>query len=344
VKTILKAAAMEGDEEGRAWIGVGHLLAGLVREQGGVACRAIVAAGGRPAEILSRIPPDDLPDEGARLRSPASPRPRQRFTFGTCCTDLLHRTEDPVVRRESEIARLRTVLARRRHGNAVVVGEPGVGKTAVVHGLITGMGQVFELDVPLLLAGTENRGDLEYRMHHIAEEALRWNRVLFIDDLHFLANGVLGEDGEVVRFCLRRTLERVGGLVGSLSTEGYDLFRRVDPAFLDCFQPVWVEAATEEQAIDIVIALKGNYLSSDLPDALVPTLVELARLYMPQRALPGSAVDLLDELGAAVPEEEPIDEAALIRVTSIATEIPEETIRRRAPGRSPWVVGDESPA
>jgi len=322
-------------------IHVEHVLQALLVDQAGPACRAVVAAGGRPRFALLRLIEGQAMERNrwrsAAISSPPPPLslPPEEFRTQSCCTDLDTDDLGPVVGRKAEIARLKNVLARRRRGNALIIGEPGVGKTAVVRGLLDGTTAVWELDIPFLIAGTEYRGDLESRIIGLVGAAWEEDRTLYIEDLHILTNDVLGEDAESARFCLRRFLDDSGVLIGSVSPAGFRALREEDAAFVSCFQPVFVAPATVEETRVIVSALRARYLPGGLADDLVPVLVELAALYFPDRALPGSAVDLLDDVGVAGRKEK-IDEEALVRLTAAATGISEETIRRRAPGRSPW--------
>lgn len=221
---------------------------------------------------------------------------------------------DPVVGREKEIKRLIQVLSRRTKNNPVLVGDPGVGKTAVVEGLAWYIAKgnvpcgllrkrVLTLDLAALIAGTKYRGEFEDRMKRMMKEVREdGNIILFIDELHTII-GAGGPEGQMdASNMLKPALSRGEiQIIGATTTKEYSRYIEKDSALERRFQKIMVEEPSDEDCIEILNGIKGQYESFHgiiYDDDVIPMIVKLSRRYIPERSLPDKAIDILDEAGA----------------------------------------------
>lgn len=224
---------------------------------------------------------------------------------------------DPVVGRDEEIIRLAQILARRNKNNAILVGSPGVGKTAIVEGLAqrivagqvpgTLLGKrVLSLDITALLSDTKYRGEFEKRAKQLVQEIRSANRsiILFIDEMHSLIQSQGSQGSLNFSDILKPALAR-GDLqvVGATTVREYDLYITTDSAFERRFQPVYVDEPTVEQAISILQGLKekyGHYHKVSFTDAALRAAVSLTHKHITGRTLPDKAIDAIDEAASLV--------------------------------------------
>ena len=221
---------------------------------------------------------------------------------------------DPVVGREKEIKRLIQVLSRRTKNNPVLVGDPGVGKTAVVEGLAWNIAKgnvpcgllrkrVLTLDLAALIAGTKYRGEFEDRMKRMMKEVQEdGNIILFIDELHTII-GAGGPEGQMdASNMLKPALSRGEiQIIGATTTKEYSRYIEKDSALERRFQKIMVEEPSDEDCIKILNGIKGQYESFHgiiYDDDVIPLIIKLSRRYIPERSLPDKAIDILDEAGA----------------------------------------------
>jgi len=329
-KKVLELAMAEARELNHSYVGTEHLLLGLLREEKGIAAQVLNDAGvtleQSRAETL-RLLGSDLPQSSGSTPPPATPAsgpaPRGEKKSKTpaldhFCRDLTQLAAenqlDPTIGREQEIQRVMEILARRKKNNPVLIGEPGVGKTAIVEGLailISG-GQcpdvlkdhrVLSLDMAAVIAGTKYRGQFEERLKAVMNEiAQNKSVILFIDELHTLVGAGAAEGAIDASNMLKPALAR-GELqcIGASTLNEYRKYIEKDGALERRFQAVLVEPPTVEQTVEILKGLRKKY--EDHHRVVIPdeTLLEAARLsdrYITDRFLPDKAIDVIDEAGA----------------------------------------------
>ena len=302
------------------------MLLGLVREREGVGAQVLVSLGAdlsrvrqqviqllsgspghRPGKGRPRAPP-----RGARRCPPGSPVLDQ---FGRNLTQLAReRKLDPVIGREHEIERVMQVLSRRTKSNPVLIGEPGVGKTAIVEGLaqriVSGEvpetlrgKQLYTLDLGALVAGSRYRGDFEERLKKVLKEIrTRGDIILFIDELHTLV-GAGAAEGAIDAASILKPLLARGELqtIGATTLDEYRKHLEKDAALARRFQPVKVEEPSVAHTIEILKGLRDRYEAHHgvtITDQAVVAAANLADRYIADRYLPDKAIDLIDEAGA----------------------------------------------
>lgn len=221
---------------------------------------------------------------------------------------------EPVIGREKEIHRLIQILSRRTKNNPVLVGEPGIGKTAVAEGLAQKIAQkevpfslinkrILSLDLSAMVAGTRYRGDFEERMTRMIKEIKKdKNIILFIDELHTLI-GAGGHEGQMdASNMIKPALSRGEiQIIGATTTREYTRHIEKDPALARRFQKINVEEPNDEDSIKILEGIKAQYEEFHgvaYDDGVIPAIVKLSRRYIPERFLPDKAIDILDEVGA----------------------------------------------
>jgi len=334
-KKVLELAVDEARRMGHHYIGTEHLLLGLVRQSEGVAIDVLKRLGVSPEEIRRQTrrvlqespvqPPSPENKEEQRNRPPQPPQqptPRPRNQEKTplvdqLATDLTELARDgkldPVVGRETEIERVIQVLSRRRKNNPALIGEPGVGKTAIVEGLaqriIAGetpkplLGKrVLQLDVGSLVAGTMYRGQFEERLKRVIEELKSSDSILFIDEVHMLVGaGSAGSSVDAANI-LKPALAR-GELqcIGATTLDEYRKHIESDAALERRFQPIIVEEPTIEETVEILQGIKGAYQEHhnvEITDEAIEAAATLSARYVPDRFLPDKAIDLIDEAAA----------------------------------------------
>src|ERR1700732_2554983 len=323
VKKVLALAGKEAKALNHSYVGTEHILLGLLREGEGVAARVLKSLEVDPArtrnEILKELDPNftppeseaQSPQEGAKkdVNTPAL------RTFGRDLTGLAKKGElDPVIGRKNEIERVIQILCRRTKNNPVLLGEAGVGKTAIVEGLAqeTAAGNVPELlrdkrvitlDLALMVAGTKYRGQFEERIKAVMDEIRRTkNVILFIDELHTIVGAGSAEGAMDASNIIKPALSR-GELqcVGATTFNEYRKYIEKDAALERRFQTVKVEAPTVEEAVQILRGLRPKYEThhkAKLTDEALEAAVRLSDRYITGRFLPDKAIDVMDEAGA----------------------------------------------
>jgi ATP-dependent Clp protease ATP-binding subunit ClpC len=327
-KKVVELALEEASNLGHNYIGTEHLLLALLREQEGIAAHVLLALGVRLEEVRDEVieflggptSEDGVEDElsGADEDSPA-PRGKSKTpaldAFGRDLTEAASKDElDPVIGRANEIERVVQVLSRRTKNNPVLLGEPGVGKTAIVEGLAQSIitGQVPEilrgrrivvLDLAGMVAGTKYRGQFEERIKAVMAEVKRAkNVILFIDELHTLV-GAGGAEGAIdASNVLKPALSRGEiQIIGATTLDEYRKHVEKDGALERRFQSVMVDPPTRDDTVAILQGLKDRYEEHHhivYTDEALEAAVDFSIKYITNRFLPDKAIDVIDEAGA----------------------------------------------
>jgi len=326
-KKVLELAMSEARELNHSYVGTEHLLLGLLREEKGIAAQVLTDAGVNleqaRAETL-RLLGSEMPatpaggGTGAQPTPPKSEKKSKTPALDHFCRDLTQLAAegalDPTIGRQKEIERVMEILSRRKKNNPVLIGEPGVGKTAIVEGLaqLIAGGQcpdalkdhrVLSLDMAAVIAGTKYRGQFEERLKAVINEiAQNKNIILFIDELHTLVGAGAAEGAVDASNMLKPALAR-GELqcVGASTLNEYRKYIEKDGALERRFQTVIVDPPTVDETIEILKGLRKRY--EDHHRVVIPdeTLIEAAKLserYITDRFLPDKAIDVIDEAGA----------------------------------------------
>ncbi len=323
VKKVLALAAKEAKALNHSYVGTEHILLGLLREGEGVAARVLKSLEVDPArtrnEILKELDPNFTPPE-SEAESPQMGDKKDVKTpalraFGRDLTELAKKGElDPVIGRKSELERVIQILCRRTKNNPVLLGEAGVGKTAIVEGLAQEIAsgnvpellrdkRVITLDLALMVAGTKYRGQFEERIKAVMDEIRRSkNVILFIDELHTIVGAGAAEGAMDASNIIKPALSR-GELqcVGATTLNEYRKYIEKDAALERRFQTVKVEAPTVEEAVQILKGLRPKYEThhkAKLTDEALEAAVRLSDRYITGRFLPDKAIDVMDEAGA----------------------------------------------
>lgn len=325
-KRVLESAYREALQMGRNYISTEHLLLGIVREGNGVAMQALAKMGVEADqvretvnELVKDIPePQPVMDGGPRGARPNMGGRSRESMLKEFATDLTARAKhgelDPVIGRERETERMMQILSRRTKNNPLLIGEPGVGKTAAVEGLaqLIADGQVSDilrdkrvcmLDVSALVAGSKYRGEFEERLKQVVKEVKdAGNVILFIDEMHTLIGAGSAEGSIDAAAILKPPLSRGEiQVIGATTTEEYRKHIEKDSALNRRFQTVLVEEPAQEQALKILKGLADRYEAHHrvhyTPEAL-ESAVRLSSRYIQDRFLPDKAIDLIDEAGA----------------------------------------------
>jgi ATP-dependent Clp protease ATP-binding subunit ClpC len=321
-KKVLELSLREALQLGHNYIGTEHILLGLIREGEGVAAQVLVKLGAD----LSRVRQQVLqllsgyqgkePAEGASGgRGEGTPSSLVLDQFGRNLSQLAREGKlDPVIGREKEIERVMQVLSRRTKNNPALIGEPGVGKTAVVEGLALSIvagrvpetlkdKQLYTLDLGSLVAGSRYRGDFEERLKKVLKEIrTRGDIILFIDEMHTLVGAGAAEGAIDAASILKPMLAR-GELqtIGASTLDEYRKYVEKDAALERRFQPIQVGEPTVAHTIEILKGLRDLYEAHHRVTITDPALVAAATLadrYINDRFLPDKAIDLIDEAGA----------------------------------------------
>src|ERR1700682_1820240 len=323
VKKVLALAGKEAQALNHSYVGTEHLLLGLLREGEGIAARVLKSLEVDPArtrnQILNELDPNHTPPE-SEAESPQEGDKKDVKTpalraFGRDLTELSKKGElDPVIGRKNEIERVIQILCRRTKNNPVLLGEAGVGKTAIVEGLAqeTAVGnmpellrdkRVITLDLALMVAGTKYRGQFEERIKAVMDEIRRSkNVILFIDELHTIVGAGSAEGAMDASNIIKPALSR-GELqcVGATTMNEYRKYIEKDAALERRFQTVKVDAPTVDEAIEILKGLRPKYEAhhkAKLTDEALETAVKFSERYITGRFLPDKAIDVMDEAGA----------------------------------------------
>jgi len=324
-KKVLELALREALSLGHNYIGTEHILLGLVRENEGVAARILLDFDADAEKIRNEIirmlsgpgrrsqSGGATAGAGAGAGSPESKKSSKLLDqFGRNLTKLATEGKlDPVVGRQTEIERMMQILVRRMKNNPVLIGEPGVGKTAVVEGLAQRVSsgqvpdllknkQIYTLDLAALVAGSKYRGEFEERLKKVMKEiALRGDIILFIDELHNLVGAGAAEGAIDAASILKPALAR-GELqtIGATTLDEYRKYLERDKALARRFQEVRVEEPTVEDSIQILRGLRDRYEAHHrirITDEALVAAAELSSRYIQDRYLPDKAIDLIDE-------------------------------------------------
>ena len=319
-KKVIELAVDEARRLNHNYIGTEHLLIGLMREGEGVPAGVLESLGVTLDKIraeTSRILSQNVqqsPGGGGGRSTSKTPTLDQ---LGTDLTTLARTGKlDPTVGREQEIQRVTQILSRRTKNNPVLVGEPGVGKTAIVEALAHRISsndvpstlqgkRLVTLDMGALVAGTKYRGEFEERLKKVVEEIrTSGNCVLFIDEVHTMVGAGAAEGAVDAANILKPSLAR-GELqtIGATTVDDYRKYVERDPALERRFQPVSVEEPTVEETIDILRGVKGRYEEHhqlEITDDALQHAATLASRYISDRFLPDKAIDLIDEAASRV--------------------------------------------
>nr|YP_009394836.1 Clp protease ATP binding subunit [Polysiphonia elongata]ARW63398.1 Clp protease ATP binding subunit [Polysiphonia elongata] len=320
-KRVLELSLEEARQLGHNYIGTEHLLMGLVREGEGVAARVLenlsVSVASIRTEVIQMLGDNtDVNSNNANNMQTRSKTPTLE-EFGSNLTELaVEGVLDPVVGRQKEIERVIQILGRRTKNNPVLIGEPGVGKTAIAEGLAQRIANrdipsiledklVITLDVGLLVAGTKYRGEFEERLKRIMDEIKSAsNVVLVIDEVHTLIGAGAAEGAIDAANLLKPALAR-GELqcIGATTLEEYRKHIEKDAALERRFQPVLVGEPSVEETIEILFGLRDRYEKHHqlkMSDEALAAAAKYANQYISDRFLPDKAIDLIDEAGSRV--------------------------------------------
>ncbi len=316
-KKVLELALREALSLGHNYIGTEHILLGLVRENEGVAARILLDFDADAEKIRNEII-RMLSGPGRRQAGAGGPAGEKSKSsklldqFGRNLTKQAQEGKlDPVVGRQTEIERLMQILARRQKNNPVLIGEPGVGKTAVVEGLASRISsnqvpeilkgkQIYTLDLAALVAGSKYRGEFEERLKKVMKEIMqRGDIILFIDELHNLVGAGAAEGAIDAASILKPALAR-GELqtIGATTLDEYRKYLERDAALERRFQQVRVEEPTVDDTVQILRGLRDRYEAHHrvtITDDALAAAAELSDRYIQDRHLPDKAIDLIDE-------------------------------------------------
>ncbi|MGZ6998537.1 MAG: ATP-dependent Clp protease ATP-binding subunit [Acidimicrobiia bacterium] len=324
-KKVLELSLREALQLGHNYIGTEHILLGLIREGEGVAAQVLVKLGADLSRVRQQVIQLLSGYSGGKEGAPAgvgapaeSGGPSGSLVldqFGRNLTALARDKKlDPVIGREKEIERVMQVLSRRTKNNPVLIGEPGVGKTAIVEGLAADIvegnvpetlheKQLYTLDLGALVAGSRYRGDFEERLKKVLKEIkTRGDIILFIDELHTLVGAGAAEGAIDAASILKPMLAR-GELqtIGATTLDEYRKHLEKDAALERRFQPIKVEEPTVAHTIEILKGLRDRYESHHrvtITDQALVAAANLADRYISDRHLPDKAIDLIDEAGS----------------------------------------------
>lgn len=342
-KKVLELSLREALSLGHSYIGTEHMLLGLVRESDGVAAQVLEGLGAEPARVRNQVM-QMMSGQGQRDASAASTPTSKNEPgetagsavldqFGRNLTQLAREGKlDPLVGRDKEVERVMQVLSRRTKNNPVLIGEPGVGKTAIVEGLAQKIvanqvpvtladKQLYTLDLGALVAGSRYRGDFEERLKKVLKEIrTRGDIILFIDEIHTLVGAGAAEGAIDAASILKPMLAR-GELqtVGATTIEEYRKHIEKDAALERRFQPVKVDQPSVAMTIEILKGLRDVYEefhAVNITDQALVAAANLADRYIADRFLPDKAIDLIDEAGSrlrirrmdATPAQKKLDE------------------------------------
>ena len=333
-KSAVELAVSEAMRMGAGYIGTEHLLMGLLREGNNMAIRVLDTVGIDPKKMYSSVVQkiNEGPRAAANGSMPVSHREESKKakTLAEFTRDLTEAARqgklDPVIGREKEIQRVIQILSRRTKNNPVLIGEPGVGKTAIAEGLAQRIAaadvpeelldkKVLSLDLSGMVAGTKYRGEFEERIKKTIDEVKKdGNVILFIDELHTIVGAGSAEGAVDAANILKPALSRGEiRVVGATTLNEYRKYIEKDAALERRFQPVTVGEPTPETAIEILKGLRDKYESHHkltITDEAIEAAVRLSVRYINDRFLPDKAIDLMDEAASRVrmEQEEPSEE------------------------------------
>ncbi|MFZ5851871.1 MAG: ATP-dependent Clp protease ATP-binding subunit [Actinomycetota bacterium] len=320
-KKVLELSLREALQLGHNYIGTEHILLGLIREGEGVAAQVLVKLGADLSRVRQQVIQLLSGYQGKETAAAGGPQEGTPSTslvldqFGRNLTQAAREGKlDPVIGREKEIERVMQVLSRRTKNNPVLIGEPGVGKTAVVEGLSQAIvkgevpetlkdKQLYTLDLGALVAGSRYRGDFEERLKKVLKEIrTRGDIILFIDELHTLVGAGAAEGAIDAASILKPMLAR-GELqtIGATTLDEYRKHLEKDAALERRFQPIQVAEPSLSHTIEILKGLRDRYEAHhrvSITDSALVAAATLADRYISDRYLPDKAIDLIDEAGS----------------------------------------------
>ncbi len=323
-KKVIEYAIEEARNLNHNYVGTEHLLLGLLREHDGVAAQVLMNLGLKLEEVREEVlnllgagVESEEPQQTEKSQQKGKSKTPALDSFGRDLTELAREGQlDPVIGRKNEIERVIQILCRRQKNNPVLLGEAGVGKTAIVEGLaqmiisnnvpeILHERRLVVLDLAMMVAGTKYRGQFEERIKAVMNEVRRAkNVILFIDELHTLV-GAGGAEGAIdASNVLKPALSR--GEIQCIGATTFDEYRKYiekDAALARRFQPITVEPPSKIDAVEILKGLRDRYEAHhrvQILDAALEAAVELSDRYISGRCLPDKAIDVLDEAGARI--------------------------------------------
>lgn len=322
-KKVLELSLREALQLGHNYIGTEHILLGLIREGEGVAAQVLVKLGADLNRVRQTViqlvsgyqGKEQLAGVGGQAQESQPQGSQVLDQFGRNLTQAARDSKlDPVIGREMEIERVMQILSRRTKNNPVLIGEPGVGKTAVVEGLAQAIvagdvpetlkdKQLYTLDLSALIAGSRYRGDFEERLRKVLKEIRnRGDIIIFIDEIHTLVGAGAAEGAIDAASILKPMLAR-GELqtIGATTLDEYRKYFEKDAALERRFQPIIVKEPSIPHAINILKGLRDRYEAHhkvSITDDAIVAAVNLSDRYIQDRQLPDKAIDLIDEAGA----------------------------------------------
>ncbi|HTK68626.1 MAG TPA: ATP-dependent Clp protease ATP-binding subunit [Candidatus Eisenbacteria bacterium] len=330
-KRVLELSVDEARQLGHNYVGTEHLLLGLIREGEGVAARVLLELGvdrkkvrEETLKLLGGTPSVSQPEREGKVETPALNQ------FGRDLTALAREAKlDPIIGRESEIERVIQVLSRRKKNNPILIGEPGVGKTAIAEGLAERIVEnkvpetlkdkrIVTLDLAAVVAGTKYRGQFEERLKAVMNE-IRESKdtIIFIDELHTIV-GAGGAEGAIDASNMLKPALARGELqcIGATTLDEFRKYIEKDGALERRFQPIMVDPPSVDETIQIIMGLRDKYEAhhgAKYTDDAIVSAVKLADRYINDRFLPDKAIDVIDEAGAC----------ARLSISAIPTEVRE---------------------
>jgi ATP-dependent Clp protease ATP-binding subunit ClpC len=330
-KKVLELSVDEARQLGHNYVGTEHLLLGLIREGEGVAARVLLELGvdrkkvrEETLKLLGGTPSVSQPEREGKVETPALNQ------FGRDLTALARESKlDPIIGRESEIERVIQVLSRRKKNNPILIGEPGVGKTAIAEGLAERIVEnkvpetlkdkrIVTLDLAAVVAGTKYRGQFEERLKAVMNE-IRESKdtIIFIDELHTIV-GAGGAEGAIDASNMLKPALARGELqcIGATTLDEFRKYIEKDGALERRFQPIMVDPPSVDETIQIIMGLRDKYEAhhgAKYTDDAILQAVRLADRYINDRFLPDKAIDVIDEAGAC----------ARLSISAIPTEVRE---------------------
>ena len=328
-KRILQIAVMQAARMGHNYVGTEHLLMALLEESDSYAVRFLLELGAKPEDVVKKINDalgsGDSDEESSAYGMPGTGKAVNKGKSNTKTLDQFGRDLtavaaqggiDPVIGRQDEIERVIQILSRRTKNNPCLIGEPGVGKTAVVEGLALKIAsgnvpellkgkRVVSLDLTGMIAGTKYRGDFEDRIKNAIDEVKKaGNVILFIDELHTIVGAGSAEGSADAANILKPSLARGDfQVIGATTINEYRKYIEKDAALERRFQPVMVGEPSEEEAIEILRGLRDRYEAHHkvkITDEAIEAAVKLSSRYIADRYLPDKAIDLIDEAASRV--------------------------------------------
>lgn len=319
-KKILEMSLYEAKELKNSYIGTEHILLAIINERGCAAARVLSELG----VDLNMLRKAVVQSTSGELKTPAFNERKtgesETSTLDMYSKDITRLAElgelDPVIGRQNEIQRIVQILSRRTKNNPVLIGDPGVGKSAIIEGLaqriisgdipelLSGK-RLVSLDLGAMLAGTKYRGEFEERIKSVINELNETkNTILFIDELHTIVGAGASEGSVDASNILKPALARGEiQVIGATTPDEYRRYIEKDAALERRFQPVTVGEPTKEQAVQILLGLRDRYEAhhnARITDEAINAAVELSSRYIPDRFLPDKAIDLMDEAASRV--------------------------------------------